>query len=93
MACHQIDGSGVPNMQAPLIGSPKLADDTHLLKLMLLGSDWIEDRDYTNVMTSFSYLSDSDIATILNYSKARFAQASPTITPDQVAEMRAALKP
>jgi glucose/arabinose dehydrogenase/mono/diheme cytochrome c family protein len=91
MACHQVDGSGVPNMQPSLIESPKLHDDTHLLKLMLLGSDWIDDRDYTNIMTTFSYLSDQDIATIINYIKARFSNSSPTITPEKVAQMRATL--
>ncbi|MDA0349088.1 MAG: PQQ-dependent sugar dehydrogenase [Verrucomicrobia bacterium] len=93
MACHQVDGSGVPNIQPSLIGSAKLSDDTHILKLMLLGSDWIEEREYNNVMTTFSYLSDSDIATILNYSKARFAKTSPTITAKAVANMRASLNP
>jgi mono/diheme cytochrome c family protein len=91
MACHQIDGSGVPSIQPSLIGSAKLSDDTHLLKLMLLGSEWIEEREYNNVMTTFSFLSDSDIATILNYNKARFAKSPPTITSETVAQMRANL--
>lgn len=88
MACHQVDGSGVPNMQPPLIGSSKLTDDNHLLRLMLLGSDWMDDREYTNVMTTFSHLPNEDISTILNYVKARFGQASATIDADKVAEMR-----
>ena len=89
LACHQVDGSGVPNMQPSLIDSEKLKnDDDHLMKLMLLGSDWIDDRDYVNIMTTFSYLSDEDIATILNYSKARFGKASSTITSQKVAKMR-----
>lgn len=93
MACHQVDGSGVPNMQPPLIASSKLADDEHLLKLMLLGSDWMDDREYTNIMTTFSYLADADIVTVLNYTKARFGQEASTITEEKVAEMRTKLTP
>ena len=93
MACHQVDGTGVPNMQPPLVASARLTDDDHLLKLMLLGSDWMDDREYTNIMTTFSYLSDEDIVTVLNYAKARFGRAAPTITKEKVAEMRSKLTP
>ena len=93
MACHQVDGTGVPNMQPPLVGSARLTDDEHLLKLMLLGSDWLDDRVYTNIMTTFSYLSDEDIVTVLNYTKARFGRAAPSITEETVAEMRSKLIP
>ena len=93
MACHQVDGTGVPNMQPPLVASDRLTDDEHLLKLMLLGSDWMDDREYTNIMTTFSYLSDEDIVTVLNYTKARFGRAAPSITEETVAEMRSKLIP
>ena len=92
LACHQVDGSGVPNMQPSLLESTKLRnDDDHIIRLMLQGSDWIENREYTNIMTTFAYLSDEAIAMVLNYSKARFGHSTPDISPEQVAAMRARL--
>ncbi len=92
LACHQVDGSGVPNMQPSLLESTKLRnDDDHIIRLMLQGSDWIENREYTNIMTTFAYLSDEAIAMVLNYSKARFGHSTPDISPEQVAVMRARL--
>lgn len=92
LACHQLDGSGVPNMQPSLLESAKLKNDPdHIIRLMLQGSDWIENREYTNIMTTFAYLSDEAIAIVINYSKARFAHMQPDITAEQVAAMRATL--
>ena len=90
LACHQIDGSGVPNMQPSLIGSERLAshDEEFLIRLMLQGSEWIEDRQYNNLMASFAFLSDEEIAHALNYSKARFANAEPSITAQDVGQLR-----
>lgn len=92
LACHQIDGSGVPNMQPSLIGSDRLAghDDDFLVRLMLQGSEWIENRQYPNLMASFSFLSDDEIALALNYAKARFANTDATLTSSKVAAMRKA---
>ena len=61
----------------------------YLLKLVLKGSEWVENRYYQNLMTSFSHLSDEDLSTVLNYVKIRFGNAPPTITSGDVARMRA----
>jgi mono/diheme cytochrome c family protein len=43
LACHQVDGSGVPNLQPSLLQSERLKnDDAHILRLILQGSAWIE---------------------------------------------------
>lgn len=90
LACHQADGSGVPNMQPSLIGSERLSssDDAFLIKLMLEGSEWIQDREYSNLMASFSFLTDEEIALTLNFARARFANASSNIQASDIAEMR-----
>ena len=90
LACHQIDGSGVPNMQPSLIGSERLArhDKEFLIRLLLRGSEWIEDRQYNNLMASFAFLSDEEIAQAINYSKARFANSEPSINAEDVARLR-----
>ncbi len=62
-------------------------DDDYLLKLVLEGSEWVQDRYYQNLMTGFSHLSDEDLSTVLNYVKMRFGNVPPTITPEDVATM------
>ncbi|MCH2615457.1 MAG: cytochrome c, partial [Opitutales bacterium] len=90
LACHQIDGSGVPNMQPSLIDSKRLSshDNDFLIRLALQGSQWIENRQYNNLMASFAFLSDKEIAQALNYTKARFANSEPTITAQDVDRLR-----
>lgn len=90
LACHQADGSGVPNMQPSLIRSERLSssDDAFLIKLMLEGSEWIQDREYSNLMASFSFLTDEEIALTLNFARARFANASSNIQASDIAKMR-----
>ncbi len=94
MPCHQIDGSGVPNMQPSLIESKLLSgsDDGHIARLMLQGSEWVEDRQFTNLMPTFSFLSDQEIALALNYVKARFGQTTDTLSAVEVGTMRKKLK-
>ncbi len=91
LPCHQIDGSGVPNMQPSLIASERLqgTDTEHSLRLLLQGSNWIEDKEFPNLMASFAFLSDEEIAQVLTYSKARFAQSSDPVSKAVVAAARA----
>jgi glucose/arabinose dehydrogenase/cytochrome c5 len=92
LACHMVDGSGVPNIQPSLLESERLKnDDDHVIRLILQGSEWIENRQYNNVMTHFSSLSDQDISVLINYSKARFVSSASTVTPEKVAKVRATL--
>lgn len=92
MACHQVDGSGVPNMQPSLINSERfLNDDTYTIQLILQGSAGIENRQYNNLMPSLSSLSDQEISAVINYSKARFANSSKKVTSEQVREVRVSI--
>ena len=77
-------------MQPSLIGSERLSnsDDAFLIKLMLDGSEWIQDREYSNLMASFSFLTDEEIALTLNFARAQFANASSKIQASDVAKMR-----
>jgi glucose/arabinose dehydrogenase/mono/diheme cytochrome c family protein len=90
LACHQADGSGVPNMQPSLISSERLSgdDNDYVLRIMLQGSQWVEDSKFTNMMSSFAYLSDSDIALVLNYAKSQFGKSKPDLTARDIAAMR-----
>ena len=39
-------------------------------------------------MPAMNYLSNEEVAAVLNYSRTRFASAEATITPEQVAAIR-----
>ena len=90
LACHQIDGSGVPNMLPSLIHSKRLSgnDNEHIARLVLEGSAWIENRQYPNLMANYSFLSNQDISLVLNYVKARFGQSTDIIGPDEIGAIR-----
>lgn len=93
-ACHMPNGSGVPNMQPPLAGSPVVAGDTDLLiNVLLKGPAAVLPADrqkYQNVMPPFGTVySNEDIASVINFIRTNFAPNAPKVTPDQVAAQRA----
>src|SRR5687768_4905723 len=65
LACHQADGSGVPNLAPPLIGGVFVAGDKdRLIRIVLDGMQGVEIKGehYANPMPAFDYLSDLQIA-------------------------------
>ena len=95
-ACHMPNGSGVPNMQPPLAGSPVIAGDTaQLINVLLQGPAKVLPADrpkFQNVMPPFGPVyKDTDIASLINYLRANFAPNAPKVTPEEVAAQRAKL--
>ncbi|MBK0384075.1 cytochrome c [Pedobacter sp. SD-b] len=92
MPCHQIDGSGVMNMNPPLIKTTYvLGDQTRLINILLKGYNKgvvIDEDEYTNPMPSFSYLSDTQIAAVLTYVRNNFQNKASAITAAQVKKVR-----
>ncbi len=93
-ACHMPNGSGVPNMQPPLAGSPVVAGDTDvLINVLLKGPAAVLPADrqkYQNVMPPFGTVySNDDIASVINFIRTNFAPKAPKVTPEQVAAQRA----
>lgn len=88
LTCHQADGSGVPDMQAPLVGSTRWDDTEYQIRLLLQGSQWVKNSDYENIMPSFSYLSNEDLAAVINYAKAKFGRLPGDVAPEKVAALR-----
>ncbi|HVU33391.1 MAG TPA: c-type cytochrome [Opitutaceae bacterium] len=88
-ACHMPSGSGVANMQPPLVGSKVVAGDAGtLIQVLLKGPAAVlpaNREHYENVMPPFgSAYSDADIASVINYLRANFAPSAPHVTPEQV---------
>ena len=93
-ACHMPNGSGVPGMQPPLVGSPVIAGDAaQLIQLLLKGPAAVLPADrprYANVMPPFgSVYNDAEIASLINYLRANFAPGTSPVTPEEVAAQRA----
>ena len=94
-ACHMVDGSGVANMQPPLIGDQVVAGDpARLINVILRGPAAVLPADrfkYANTMTAFgATLGNQDIAEIASFLRRVTAYDDQAITPEQVAAQRAA---
>ena len=90
------NGSGVPGMQPPLVGSAVIAGDSdRLINVVLKGPAAVLPADrpkYQNVMPPFGTVyKDADIASLINYLRANFAPSAPKVTPEEVAAQRAKL--
>jgi len=92
LACHQADGSGVPNLNPPLIKSKGVAGDKATLITMILkgssGKVEIDGETFKNTMPAQPFLSDQQIADVLTYVRNSFGNKADAVTPDEVKELR-----
>lgn len=97
LACHQVDGAGVPNMNPPLIKTKwVLGDKTALVQVVLNGMKGdvdIEGETYHNVMAPHRDLTDQQISDVLTYVRNSFGNKAKAITPAEVKAIRAKTKP
>lgn len=92
--CHQIDGSGAAGFQPPIAGSPILAGDPETLAgYVLLGAEPAPGSPWANVMPAYADepLSDDELAALLTYSRAAFAETHEPVSAADVAVARDAL--
>ena len=98
LACHQPDGSGVPNMNPPLVKTKwVLGDKKALAKIVLKGLQGgeieIEGDKFHNPMPPLeSVLSDQEIADVLTYVRNSFGNKASLVTVAEVKALRAKLK-
>lgn len=96
MACHQVDGGGVPKLNPPLEKtSYVLGSKTKLIRIVLKGLNTHEEIDgesYSNVMAPFNYLKDQQISDVLTYIRNSFGNTATAITPGDVKYIRARTK-
>lgn len=93
MACHQTDGSGVPGMYPPLINSPivnsgKKDDFINVLLNGLKGPIVVHGKTYNQQMPKQDFLSNEDLAHIINYVNTSFENKAPEVTPDDIQALR-----
>jgi mono/diheme cytochrome c family protein len=95
MGCHMANGKGVPRMNPPLVNSPYVMGHApSLIELILKGSEFFgkADRDYNNLMASFSALTDEQIAGLTTYIRNTYAKTGDEISAEDVKKVREKIK-
>ena len=93
LACHQINGSGVPGMNPPLKKTKYVVGDKKtLINIVLNGLDKeivVNDETYTNVMPAFASLTDKEVADVLTYVRNSFGNKASQVKEGDVKKLRA----
>lgn len=96
LTCHQVDGSGVPNLNPPLIQTKwTLGSKTVLIEQVLKGSSGkveIDGETFHNTMPPLATLTDQQIADVLTYVRNNFGNKASIVTPAEVKAVRAKIK-
>ena len=97
LACHQADGGGVPNMNAPLDGSSNVVGNNidRLVKIIRNGYNErvaLDGYYYSNAMTANSDLKDQDIADVLSYIRSNWSNKANKVTVAQVQQVKKEVK-
>lgn len=94
LACHQVDGSGVPNLNPPLKQTDWVqGDKVRLINVILKGLQEpieINGETYDNVMPAHDFLSDKEIADVLTFIRSNFGNKADAISAEEVKKVRAA---
>lgn len=92
MACHQSNGQGIPGAFPSLVGS-KIVNDKDpeiLVRIILQGYDA---RPEFGQMPGFAdMLSDEEVAAIANHERTSWGNNAPTVSAQEVAEIRALIE-
>ena len=94
LACHQADGGGVPNMNAPLDAASNVVgnDIARLVRIIRYGYNEriaLDGLYYSNAMTASPDLKDNEIADLLTYIRNSWSNKASAVT---IAQVQAAKK-
>jgi mono/diheme cytochrome c family protein len=89
LVCHQADGGGVPNMNAPLDGASNVVgnDIARMVKIIKKGYNErvaLDGSYYSNAMTPNPDLTDAAIADVLSYIRNSWSNKASMVTTAQV---------
>ena len=93
LVCHQADGGGVPNMNAPLDGASNVVgnDIARLVKIIRNGYNErvaLDGYYYSNAMTANPDLKDTDIADVISYIRNSWSNKASKVTLAQVQKVK-----
>ena len=96
LSCHQADGSGVPNLNPPLLQTKwVLGPKSVLVKQVLKGSSGTVEIDgdtFRNTMPPQPKLTDQQIADVLTFVRNSFGNKASLVSPAEVKALRAKTK-
>lgn len=97
MACHQMDGGGVPRLNPPLDGASKVrgGDKFYLIRAVIKGMTErveIDGEYYDNNMSANADLTDAQIADVLTYIRNNWSNKASVVTAAEVKAARAKIK-
>jgi mono/diheme cytochrome c family protein len=96
LSCHQANGKGVSGMYPPLAGNSNLKGQSDsLINIVLRGKAGkveVNGDVYIGIMASHNYLTDEQVANVLNYILNGMNKFSTKIAPYEVTVMRDKLK-
>ncbi|MEO8173549.1 MAG: cytochrome c [Sediminibacterium sp.] len=97
LACHQVDGGGVPHLNAPLDGATQVVNNNkeRLIRIVLKGmteSVELDGEYYSNKMAPHSDLTDQEISDVLTYVRNSWGNKASAITPAEVKAARVKIK-
>jgi mono/diheme cytochrome c family protein len=97
LACHQVDGGGVPHLNPPLDGATGVIgkDKIRLVRIVLKGLDERVELDgeyYSNNMAAHADLSNQQIADVLTYIRNSWTNKAGAVTLAEVKAARAKIK-
>lgn len=96
LSCHQADGSGVPNLNPPLIQNDwVLGPKNVLIEQVLKGSKGkveIDGETFHNSMPPMAHLTDQQIADVITYVRNSFGNKASRVAPAEVKALRAKTK-
>ena len=95
--CHRENGGGVAGIFPPLVQNPTVssADPVTLVHITLTGSQTAQTATHPRVWTmpAFARLSDQEVAEILSFMHSSWGNNTKSVTPSDVAKVRAELDP
>ncbi|CCG19870.1 alcohol dehydrogenase cytochrome c subunit [Taylorella asinigenitalis 14/45] len=96
MTCHRADGDGVKRIFPALNNNTAVVatNPESVIQLMLEGSHSAHTKHdvMSFAMPKFDYLSDADIAILINYIRNSWTNVAPKTSTEKVSEMRAFIK-
>lgn len=95
MACHQMNGRGVPGVFPPLDGTEWVTGDKgRLIRIVLNGITGeinVGNETYSGAMPPWnSFLNDEEVASLLTYLRSSWSNDAPEVTSGEVAAVREA---
>ncbi|PHR64676.1 cytochrome c [Pseudidiomarina marina] len=92
MACHQANGQGMAAVFPPLVDNSNITDKPAYIAETIVkgksGKITVNGAEFNGMMPPMAYMTDADIAAVVNYVNTKFASGSKEISAAEVKAVR-----